>query len=141
MKRIYKSGAQKRKEAASSRQSAAKLTKLMRFFLVAQADRPSEDAPAEDATGQQHPKSILPAPAESEDFDISEQERPSGFSLTGNMEMQKESIRGVGVASEISDLFAQPSFNPFSNDPTCWPDLYQMHTDVASSKEGHIKLT
>ena len=74
MKRIYKSGSQKRKEAASSRQSAAKLTKLTRFFLVVQADRLSEDTPAEYATGQQHPKSILPAPAESEDFDISEQE-------------------------------------------------------------------
>ena len=33
MKRMYKSGAQKRKEAASSRQSAAKLTKLTRFFF------------------------------------------------------------------------------------------------------------
>ena len=52
MKRIYKSGGQKRKEAASSRQSAAKLTKLTRFFWVAQADRPREDIPAEDATGQ-----------------------------------------------------------------------------------------
>ena len=98
--------------------------------MVAQADRPSEDNPAEDATGQQHPKSILSAPAESEDFDISEQERPSGSSLTANMETQNESTRGVGVASEISDLFLQPSFNPFSNDPTCWPDLYQMHSDV-----------
>ena len=112
MKHIYKSGAQKRKEAASSRQSAAKLTKLTRF-LVAQADRPSEYTPAEDATEQQHPKSILPAPAESEDFDISEQERPSDSSLIANMETQNESIRGVGVASETSDLFPQPSFNPF----------------------------
>ena len=60
MKRIYKSGAQKRKEAASSRQSAAKLiNKVNAFFLVVQADRPSEDTPAEDATGQQHPKFIL----------------------------------------------------------------------------------
>ena len=40
MNRIYKSGAQKRKEAASSRQSPAKLTNLRRYFLVAQADRP-----------------------------------------------------------------------------------------------------
>ena len=141
MKRIYKSGAQKRKEAASSRQSTAKLTKLTRFFLVAQADRPSEDTPPEDATGQLHPKSILPAPAESKDFDISEQERPSGSSLTTNMETQNESTRGVCVASETSDLFPQPSFNPFSNDPTCWPDLYQMHSDVTSSKEGLNKLT
>ena len=123
MKRIYKSGAQKRKEAASSRQSAAKLTKLTRFFSVAQADRPSEDTPAEDATGQQHPKSILPAPAEPEDFDISEQERPSGFSLTANMETQNECTRCVGVASETSDLFPQPSLNPLLNDPACWPDF------------------
>ena len=141
MKRIYKSGAQNRKETASSRQSAAKLTKLTRFFLVAQANRPSEDTPAEDATGQQHPKSILPAPTESEDFEISEQERPSGSPLAANMETQSESTRCVGVASETSNLFPQPSFNPFSNDPTCWPYLYQMHSDVTSSKEGLNKLT
>ena len=141
MKCIYKSGTQKRKEAASSRQSPAKLTKLTRFFLVAQADRPSEDTPAENATEQQHPKSLLPAAAESEDFDISEQERLSGFSLTANMETQNESTRDVGVASETSNLFPQPSFNPCSNDPTCWPDLYQMHSDVTSSKEGLNKLT
>ena len=109
--------------------------------MVARADRPSEDTPAEDAIGQQHPKSVLPAPAESEDFDISEQERSSGSSLTANMETQNESTRGVGVASEILDLFPQLSFNPFSNDPTCWPDLYQMHSDVTSSKEGLNKLT
>ena len=109
--------------------------------MVAQADRPSEDTPAEDATGQQHPKLILPASAESEDFIISEQERPSGSSLTANMETQNESTRGVGVASETSDLFPQSSFNPFSNDPTCWPNLYQMHSDVTSSKEGLNKLT
>ena len=126
MKRIYKSGAQKQKKAVSSRQSAAKINKVNAFFLVAQVDRPSKDTPAENAMGQQHPKSILPAPAESEDFDISEQERPSGSSLTANMETQNESIRGVGVASETSDLFPQPSFNPFSNDPTYWPDLYQI---------------
>ena len=126
MKRIYKSGAPKRKEAASSRQSAAKLTKSTRFFLVAQADKPSEQTPAEDATGQQHPKSILPARAELKNFDISEQERPSGSSLTANMETQNESTRRIGVSSETSDVFPQPSFNPFSNDPTCWPDLYQI---------------
>ena len=109
--------------------------------MVVQADRLSEDTPAEYATGQQHPKSILPAPAESEDFDVSEQEQPSGSSLTADMEMLNESTRGVGVASETSDLFPQPLFNPFSNDPPCWPDLYQMHSDVTSSKEGHNKLT
>ena len=105
MKRIYKSGAQKRKEAASLRQSAAKLTILTCFFSVAQADRPDKDTPAEDATGQQHPKFILPAPAEPEDFDISEQQRSSGSSLTANMETQNESTRRAGVASETSDLF------------------------------------
>ena len=111
------------------------------FFLVAQTDRSSEDTSTENATGQQQPKPILPAPAESEDFDISEQERPSNLSLTANMEMQNESTRCVGIASEISDIFPQPSFNRFSNDPTCWPDLYQMHSDVTSSKEGLNKLT
>ena len=108
--------------------------------MVAQADRPSEDTPAEDEKGQQHQKSILPAPAESEDFNISEQERPTGSSLTANMETQNESTRVVGVASEISDLFPKPSFDPFSNDPTCWPDLYQMYSDVTSSKERLNKL-
>ena len=123
MKRIFKSGAQKRKEAASSKAISSEINKVNAFFLVAQADGPSEDTPAQDATGQQHPKFILPAPAELEDFDISEQERPSGSSLTANMETQNESTRGVGVASETLDLFPQPSFNPFSNDPTCWPDF------------------
>ena len=111
------------------------------MFLVAQADRPSEDTPAEDATGQQHPKFILPTPAELEEIDISEQEQSSGSLSTANMEMQNEITRGVGVASETSNLVPQPSFNPSSNDPTCWPDLYQMHSDVTSSKEGLNKLT
>ena len=97
MKRIYKSGAQKRKEASSLRQSAAKLAKLTRFFWAAQADKPSEDTPAKNATGQQHPKSILPAPAESEDFDLSEQERPSSSSSTANMETQNKSTRVLAL--------------------------------------------
>ena len=123
MERIYKSGAQKRKEAASSRQSAAKLTKLMCFFSVAQAHRQSEETPAEKITGQQHQKSILPAPAEPKDFNISEQDRPSASTLTANMETQNESTGRVGVASETSDSFPQPPFNPLSNDPGCWPDF------------------
>ena len=35
MKRSYKSGAQKRKEAASAKKSEEKLTKLTRFFGTA----------------------------------------------------------------------------------------------------------
>ena len=123
MKRIYKSGAQKQKEAAVSRLSAAKLSKLTRFFSVAQADRPSEDTPAENATGQQHPNNILSAPADPEDLDISEQEQPSGSSLTSNLETRNENTRRVGVALETSDLFPQLSFNPLSNDRACWPDF------------------
>ena len=120
---------------------SSEINKVNAFFLIAGADRPSEDTPAEDATEQQHPKSILPAPAESEDFDISEQERPSSSSLTANMETQNKSTRGAGFASETSDLFSQSSFNLFSNDPTCWPDLYQMQSNVTSQKEGLNKMT
>ena len=141
MKRIYKSGAQKRKEAASSRQSAAKLTKLTRFFSVAQTDRPSEDTPAEDTTGQQHPKSIRPAPENPEDFGISEQERPSGSSSTANMERQNESTRRVGVASQTSDLFSQPFSILFRMTQLAGQISYQMHSGVTSSIEGLNKLT
>ena len=102
---------------------SSEIDKVKAFFSVAQADRPSEDTPAEDATGQQHPKSVLQSPAEPEDFDISEQERPSGSLLIANMETQNENTRRVGVASETSDLFLQPSFISFSNDPACWPDF------------------
>ena len=101
----------------------SEINKVNAFFSVEQADRPSEDTPDEDATGQQHPKSILPAPAKPKDFDISEKERSFGYSLTAKMETQNESTRRVGVASQTSDLFPQPSFNPLSNDPACWPDF------------------
>ena len=39
------------------------------------------------------------------------------------METQNESTRRVSVASETSDLFPQPLFNPLLNDPACWPDF------------------
>ena len=133
--------ARKNEKKQHIKASSSEINKVNAFFLVAQADRPNEDTSAEDATGQQHPKSILPAPAKAKGFDISELERPFSSSSTDNMETQNESRKGTDVASETSDLFPQPSFNLFSNDPTCWPDLCQMPSDVTSSKEGLNKLT
>ena len=120
MKRSYKSGAQKRKEAASAKKSEEKLTKLTRFFGTAQdSTNPCKNAP--DVATAQHEQTSMAASAIMDNLDNAETEKdpPSSDLFPANVEINNES---TVVATETSDFTPQPPFNPLSNDPAYWPE-------------------
>lgn len=116
MKRYYKSGAQKRKEAASAAESVAKLTKLTKFFPVALSA--SENSTQ---SGQEQNSSNL-----------SSVELNSATSNTLSVEneiIQKDQpstskANCTPLCVEVPERTVQlpePSFNSLSNDPVLWP--------------------
>ena len=141
MKRIYKSGAQKRKEAASSRQSAAKLTKLTRFFWL-HKQIGQVKTPLLRMQPNNNIRNLFYQPQQSRKISTSLSKSVSlGSSLTANMERKTKVQEVLVLHQKHQDLFPQPSFNPFLNNPACWPDLYQMYSDVTLSKEGLNEMT
>lgn len=128
MKRTYKSGAQKRKDAASAKHSLEKLPKLTTFFPVATAAR-------EEGTGSSRNLDQPPQPSSQANI------VPDNSASTAQNCSSASDIAEKCTA-ESSDLLPQPSFISLSNDPAKWPNSISdaQRCDIVKRGPNQVKI-